>query len=154
MAKEILEETDSADCNMLLCGEEIIFNDFSVIHILNRHFAEITKQFKLGKDYHPEDVKPRILSKQIKEIVEKIDKSKLLTKQVKTEINLRYKGQIYQLWAEWKERYIAGHTGPVRYKQLQSFFLVSSVDVLRKIERDYREEILSPELSVFVLQGK
>ncbi len=102
MAKEILEETDPADCTFNLCVEIIEFTPFSLYHILNRHFAEITKQYTSGKNYHSEEIKPRILAKQIKEILAVIDASGFVQRQHKTELNLRYKGELYQLWAEWK----------------------------------------------------
>jgi hypothetical protein len=149
-SKEYLEETDSADLISSLCGETIEFTEFSMVHILNRHFAEITKQFKSGKDYHNEDFVPRILPKQIKEIITEIDNSGLLTRQHKTEINLRYKGQIYQLWAEWKNRSVKGHHGSVRYKRLQSFFPVTDQTVLAKLNSSFNEVSLTSDLSLFI----
>jgi hypothetical protein len=90
MAKEIVEETDPADCTFNLCGEIIEFAPFSLYHILNRHFAEITKQYTSGKDYHSEEIKPRILAKQIKKILAVIDTSGFVQQQHKTELNLQY----------------------------------------------------------------
>ncbi|MBO9733189.1 MAG: hypothetical protein J7623_31395 [Chitinophaga sp.] len=149
LAKEILENTDPGDCFYQFCGETIEFTEFSLMHILNRHFAEVTKQFVSGKDYHPEDFKPRILTAQIKAIVDSIDKTGLFTPQVRTEINLKFEGTVYQLWATMQNRNIPGR-GIVPYKRLQSFYPVSDPAVLAKLTTGFREETVSAVLSVFV----
>lgn len=149
LAKEILEETDPADCLYNFCGETIEFTEFSLIHILNRHFAEVTKQFKSGKDYHQGEFKPRILTTQIKTIVETIDRTRLFTRQARIEINLKIDGTVYQLWATTQNRNIP-KTGTIRYKRLQSFYPVSDAAVLAKLATSFREEAVCATLSVFV----
>ena len=74
----------------------------------------------------------------------------LLKKQVKTEINLRYKGQLYQLLAEWKTKYETGHSGAIRYKQLRSFYPISDSRIIQKLRDDYKEEALNSDLSLFL----
>lgn len=148
-AKEILENTDPRDCFYQFSGETIEFTEFSLMHILNRHFAELTKQFESGKDYHPEDFKPRILTTQIKAIVEAIDKTGLFTPRPQTEINLKFEGIIYQLWATMQKRNIPG-MGIIPYKRLQSFYPVSDPAVLAKLTIGFREIAISTTLSVFV----
>jgi hypothetical protein len=148
--KKIFEEITPTDCTYSLCGETIEFTQDSMVHILNRHFAEITKQFKSGKDYHLEDIVPWIMPKQIKDILLEIDKSNLLTRQVKTEINLKYKGQIYQLWASIHHKQKKGIKGNIEFKMLDSFYPVSDSKILSKLKSSYKETILNDEVSLFI----
>lgn len=148
--KEIFEEILPADCIYSLCGETIEFTQYSMVHILNRHFAESTKQFNSGKDYHLEDIIPWIMPKQIQNIIFEIDKSGLLTKQFATEINLRYKGQIYQLWASIQSKQVKGLKGNINYKRLDSFYPASAPSVLDKLKSFYTEIKVNDDLSVFV----
>lgn len=148
--KKYWEETDSEDLSFAFCGEIIEFTEYSMIHILNRHFSEGTKQYPSGKDYHTEDIIPWAMPKQVKEIMTQIDASGLLKKQKKTEVNLKYKGEIYQFWADYKDRFIKGHKRPIQYKRVQSFYRATDSGVLAKLKSDYREVSLSTDLSVFV----
>jgi hypothetical protein len=149
LAKEILEDTQPADCLYQFCGETIEFTEFTLMHILNRHYGELTKQFVSDKDYHREDFIPRILTAQIKAIVEAIDKMGLFTRQAHTEINLKYEGEVYQLYASMQNRNIPG-TGVVPYKRLQTFYPVSDPVVLAKLTTGYKTVAVSAGLSVFV----
>jgi hypothetical protein len=148
--KKYWEETAPANLSFTFCGEVIEFTEYSMIHILNRHFAERTKQYPSGKDYHTEDIIPWAMPKQVKEIMTQINASGLLKKQHKTEVNLKYKGEIYQFWADYQDRFVKGHKGPIQYKRVQSFYRATDSGVLAKLKSGYKEVSLSTDLSVFV----
>lgn len=147
-AKKVAEINGQSTWHMTLCGEDIEFNDFALVHILNRHFAEITKQVDLGKSYHNENVDPEKLGPLLKNIIEAIDHTGLLTAQYQTCVNLRYKGDTYQFWAEWKERHSKGKVIP--YKRVQTFYQVNDPILLSDIQNNNKEVVINAELSVFV----
>ena len=62
IALEIFEALEPGDLILEINGIQIEFNEYSLIHILNRHYAKITKQYETGKTFHNTDFKPRILS--------------------------------------------------------------------------------------------
>ncbi|PZR27284.1 MAG: hypothetical protein DI538_25785 [Azospira oryzae] len=148
--KQIFEETSPADCIYSLCGETIEFTQYSMAHIINRHFAEVTKQFNSGKDYHLEDIIPWIMPSQLKSIISEIDKSGLLKRQVQTELNFRYKGQIYQVWATLQYKQVKGQKGNIQYKRIDSFYPVSDPTILAKLTATYKETVLNDDISLFV----
>lgn len=143
-------ETDPADFTFTFCGETIEYTAFSLVHIINRHFAERTKQYESGKDYHTEDIIPWAMAGLVKQILTEIDATGLFTRQVKTVVNLRFKGEIYQFWAEFKNKSVKGHKGPVRYKRVQTFFRVTDAKTLSDLRHNHKEVTINPELSVFV----
>ena len=94
MALQIFEMFDEKEFILNINEEEIEINEFSIIHILNRHFAQTTKPDPT-KSFHIEDFEPKYLNKQLKDIFEDIDKSELLKGKTTNKIAFRYNNVDY-----------------------------------------------------------
>lgn len=81
LAKEIFESFDSLEFILELDGKQLVLNEYSIIHIVSRHYAEMMKQYKSGKSFHNENFNPRLLNKELKSIIDKINKQEGLIKQ-------------------------------------------------------------------------
>ncbi|WP_413514119.1 hypothetical protein [Myroides odoratus] len=73
----MLEKLSPQDLQFTFNGETIESTNYSLVHILNRHFSQIIKQNK-NKTYHSEDIDFMFFPKQVKEIFKTIEDSKLL----------------------------------------------------------------------------
>lgn len=56
VAKEILEAFAKSDFKLNLLSQEIWVTPYSIVHILNRHYSPVTRQYEVDKTYHSEDV--------------------------------------------------------------------------------------------------
>ncbi|MBS1755684.1 MAG: hypothetical protein JSU03_00265 [Bacteroidetes bacterium] len=125
IALEILESSNPSDMILEINSCQIEFNNFSLVHILNRHFAEIAKQYHTKKSFHNEDFKPRILSAQLKEIFRNIDNSKVLLGKSLSKIGFRQNGIDYLVYTSEREKTEKGKKGNIIFRRLDTFFPVS-----------------------------
>lgn len=98
LAKEVFESFDSQEFILEMDGKQIIINEFSIIHIVSRHYAEIMKQYKSGKSFHNENFNPKLLNKELKYIFDKIDQAGGLNQVTVREINFVFKGTTYRIY--------------------------------------------------------
>ncbi len=145
----IRETLDSNNNLIYLNGEVIEFTEYSLIHIIQRHFAQLAKQYNTGKTFHNKDFKPKILGKQLKEIIEKIDKSTLLLNKPIKKIGFNFLGKDYLVWTESKTKSIIGK-GNVPYKRLQTFYPVEDISQLTVLKNNSDLVTITPELSVYI----
>lgn len=144
MALEIFESLDPADFISEINGIEIHFNEYSLIHILNRHYAQVLKQFDTKKSFHSQIFKPRILSSQIKKILSIIDISNILNGKSIDKISFRMDGIDYIIYTSEKIR------GNTTYRRLNTFFPVEDLTESNKLEAENTLQIINNNLAVFV----
>lgn len=144
VALEIFEALDSTDFISKINGIEIEFNEYSLIHILNRHYAQILKQFDTKKSFHSEIFKPRILSSQIKEVLSIIDDSNLLNGHSINTIAFQVKGQDHIIYTGEKVR------GATTYRRLNTFFPVQEIADKNLLLANYNLQIVNDNISVYI----
>lgn len=152
IALEIFETLKPADLILEINAIQIEFNEYSLIHILNRHYAQITKQYDTRKTFHNEDFKPRILSIQLKEILKDIDSSKLLQGKPIDKIGFQQNGTDYLIWTNEKVKSVKGQ-GNVEYRRLDTFYPVSDEAEKNKLIATCELKRISNTLSVYVPKG-
>lgn len=150
VGKEIWQNADPATFRYLFCGEEIEFTERSLIHILSRHFSEVSLPLNSGKTFHTEDMVPRILTAQLKEIIEAIDSTGLFTREVQTKLSFVYKNEPYQFWANTHKRSIPGVRGEQVFKRVETYYRVSDETILKDLHFNYKPVVVDSALTVFV----
>lgn len=147
-ALEIFEMFDRKDFLLSLNGKVIEINEFSIIHILSRHFAQTTKPLN-KKSFHIEDIEPRYLNKQLKNIFDDIDSSNLLNGKPLNKIAFQYKNIDYMIWINERTKQILGQ-GNTKFNRLETFYpVVDKVDI-EDLKENYTLEIINEELKVYV----
>ncbi|SDX75776.1 hypothetical protein [Flavobacterium degerlachei] len=144
VALEIFEALNSEDFISEINGTEIEFNEYSLIHILNRHYAQVLKQFDTRKSFHYEMFKPRILSTQIKEILSIIGDSNLLYGKSINTIAFQINGQDHIIYTGEKVR------GASTYRRLNTFFPVEEITEKNLLAANYNLQIINDGISVYV----
>jgi len=147
--QEVMSEISDADRTFTLNGSEIEFNEYSYIHILSRHYAEIIKQTPNNKTYHVPDFSPDEIVFQLKGIFGAIESSGRFNGQSIHEVNFRFKGNIYRIWINERIKSIKGK-GNVKYNRLETFFPVGDPGMLDDLRDNFNEEELTEEISVFI----
>lgn len=146
---QIMSELTEEEPIYELNGELIEFTEYSYIHILSRHYAEIIKQTPNNKSYHIENFHPDEIVLRLKHIFKEIDDSGKYVDDEIHEVNFRFKGDLYRIWVNERIKSIKGH-GNVKYYRLETFFPLKEKGMLGDLAETFEEKKLSEELSVFV----
>lgn len=144
----ILEMFEKDDFILRLNDHEIEINEYSIIHILNRHFAQIVKK-DFTKSYHIKDVVPKYFNKTLKDIFIRIEQSGLYKGQSIENINFQYKGKNYAVWTHKRYKQRQG-VGNVEYYRLETFYPIENTKVLDLLNNEYEIKNVDAELSVYI----
>ena len=147
-ALQIYEIFKPTDFVFSLNENFIEITEYSIVHILNRHFAQIAKPDS-KKSFHNTDFKPKYLTIQLKKIFEEIDKSGLLYGMAINKISFLYKDVNYQVWINEKYKQIKGK-GNVRFNRLETFYPIEQESELLKIKDKHKLIQINKDLSIFV----
>lgn len=134
IALEIFETLEVSDRILEINNEAIEFNEFSLIHIVNRHYSEVAKQFDTKKTFHNEDFRPRILPGQLKDILNEIDKSNWFKEMPIDKIAFQLNGDSYLIWTSLESRSVKGK-GIVNYRRLNTFYRITDTTELTNLNK-------------------
>ncbi|AUC15427.1 hypothetical protein BTO06_09870 [Tenacibaculum sp. SZ-18] len=144
---QIFELFDNKEFIITLNKTKIEINEFSIIHILNRHFAEITK-VNTTKTFHNEDFEPKLLSKKLKDIFNEIDNSGIYAGESINKISFQYNGTDYQIWVNKRIKQIKGK-GNVEFNRLETFYPLKDQQELTKLSTNYDLHKINDDLYVY-----
>lgn len=148
MALQTFEMFDRKEFIISLNGIEIEINEFSIIHILNRHYSEITKT-NSSKSFHIEDFEPKYLNKQLGIIFQEIDKSELYKNCSIKRVAFRYKSIDYTIWINERTKQIKGK-GNVSFYRLETFYPITDQKELSELMANQDLKKINDELSVYI----
>ncbi len=124
----IFEKHKKEDFVLELNQKTIEINEHSIIHILNRHFSQITKTH-LNKTFHDKNIIPEYLNIQLKQIFNQIDNSELYKELSIDRIAFKYMDNDYTVWIKEKTKQVKGK-GNMVYNSLETFYpIVEQRDV-------------------------
>lgn len=148
MALQIFELFDNEEFVLRLNGEEIEINEFSIIHIISRHYSEITKS-NPERSFHNKDFEAKYFNKQLGKIFKKIDESGFYIGKSIESILFKYKNVNYQVWVKERIKQIKGK-GNVKFNRLETFYPVKEPKELSKINSEYELKKINDDLSVYI----
>lgn len=74
LVKEFYEELGSTTQTVSIFGRDIVIDSFCYIHIMFRHYAELSKEYQLGKSYHFDtNIDYKNIPSFLKSIIEQVD---------------------------------------------------------------------------------
>lgn len=147
--RTIFEELTNGEYILLLNGQQIVFDYFSLVHIVTRHFGEPMKPYKSGKDHFHEVFYYNNMHSLLSDIFVKVDKSGFYADQLQLEISFRQKGIIYKIFC--KEHIFQKKGVPdVKKLRLISFFPVSEKLMLDRLRAEFVERQIDSDLSIFI----
>lgn len=149
VTKEVLETMLPTDMILEINGQQIEFNEFSIFHILSRHYAPGTKPYNTGKSFINPDFVPRQLHLQLSEIFSKIEASGAYVNNSLQKISFRYKGISYRVWTKTATKQVPG-TGNVQYMRVQSFYPIEEAADLSDLANNYKLVKVDNDIDVYV----
>lgn len=149
MIKNIFTLTIRSDHFKLhLNGKEIIFNYYSLTHILTRHYAQGMKSYDSPKSHFTHTVGHKEIHLFLESIFNLIDNSNLYLTQLIEEINFRYRGILYKVFCAIEKTHQKGQI--INYYRLNSFFPVDNEHMISRLSSEFNEVKINEELNVFI----
>ncbi|MNK03963.1 hypothetical protein D3C87_218170 [compost metagenome] len=142
-AKEVFETFDPVNLNLTLNGKQIIVNEFSIVHITNRHFAKTVKAHPTTKSFHNESFHPKLLNNQLRAIFTQIENHggiKNITSL--KEIHFKYQDDVYKV-------YTTDNPKNQNNIFLSTFFILEDPNQLQKLANDYDIVNVSADLAFY-----
>jgi hypothetical protein len=150
MAQQIFEMFNRKEFVIKLNGFDIEINEYSIIHILNRHYSEITKP-NSSKSFHIEDFKPKYLNKQIGAIFQEIENSGLYKDSSINKISFWYNNIDYSIWVNKRTKQVKGQ-GNVSFLRLETFYPVDDQKELSDLIEKFYLKKINNDLSVYIMK--
>lgn len=148
LTKRIMEDYEKSNFEIPFDGNIIEFTPYSLIHIVNRHYAEKIKENN-EKTYHYGKFFPKQLHLDIKNILTEIDKLNIFRiESMDRNMIFTFENTYYQLWFEKKTKQVKGK-GNVEYYRIQTFYPIYDIKEIANIEKMYNRHIINENLSVF-----
>jgi len=148
-AKAFFDEHQSDEVVAKFHSREIVINEYSLVHILNRHLAGVVKQFNTNKSFHMDrEIKWFELPYDLKSIIESLGTHPDTDISNLKFLPFKFNGILYTMWTEQKTKHQAGEVIPII--RLQSCYPVEDSVELKKIQHQYREVPINEKLSAFV----
>lgn len=148
-SKKKLEVFEEEGLTLILNEKNIEITEYSIVHILNRHFSKIMKE-NSDKSFHNQNFHPEFLNIQLIDIFKKIDESKYLEKSTINKIAFHYKNVDYQIWVNERQKQISGIKGNIRYHRLESLYPIENQNDISKLNQNYTVNKINDDLSVWV----
>jgi len=147
LALKIFEMFDKKEFILTLNGQEIEMNEYSIIHILNRHYAQITKP-NSRKSFHNEDFIPQYLNKQLGEIFSLIDSSGLYKDPIH-KISFKYKNVNYLIYVQKRFKQVKGNKGNIEYNRLETFYPIIESKENSDLITNFECHKINDDLSIY-----
>jgi len=146
-AKKILENEKNINLTINFSNNKIEFDEFSLIHILYGHYAQIIKE-DANKTYHYEEFKPDILPSKLNEILTEIGKTNYYN-EIPEQIYFEYKDITYAVWIKEETKQIKGK-GNIQYYHLKTFYPLELENDLNKVKETHSLKEISNEIKLYV----
>lgn len=146
--KEVFELSIKSDhYKLYLNGQEIIFNYYSLVHILTRHFGHVMKPYETDKSHFTKDIHHEEVHLRLEQIFKQIDNSNIYKDNSMEEVNIRLNGTLYKIFTDYEQN------GSAKFLRLNSFFPIENKQMLERLSKQFEEKIIDVNLSVFVKIG-
>jgi len=136
-SQEVFEKMQPEDFLLSLNGIKIEFNEYSIIHILSRHFGAITKPYNTQKSFHNMNFFPEQLNIQLRDVFERIDKSLLYKDDSINKITFLFNDKKYRVFIQERLKQVKGTSGNIPFMRIETFFPLEEEKDLKELEADY-----------------
>ncbi|WP_424495371.1 hypothetical protein [Salinimicrobium sp. GXAS 041] len=146
LVKKTIQNHDESDFNFTFMAKNVEIDAYSLIHIINRHYAEVIKD-NPQKTYHIEDFDPELLHIKLKDILKEIEEKSIPIKNPE-KFAFRYKNVDYRIWIKKRVKYEKG-IGKIEFYRLETFYPIADKSEIEDLNNNYDLVEVSPELQTY-----
>jgi len=148
LVKQVIENHSEADFEFEFLGQNVEIDSYSLIHIINRHYAAIIKD-NPQKTYHVEDFEPDQLHIRLKDILHRIDGSDLMDASGMEKLAFVFKGKKYRVWIKKRTKHVKGK-GAMEFFRLETFYPIEDYGELDDLSTNYDLNPIDEDLQLYV----
>lgn len=142
---QLIFEENNGTIILNLCNEIIEMNEYTYIHLINRHYAEITNRVQDGRSFHKrEEFHPRNLHQTLQNYFNLI-KNKVSTIRDFEAIYIEIDSELFVVWTQLRTKSLKGK-GNITYRRFESFYPVQQLKERSKVFSKYTKINLTPDL--------
>lgn len=143
--KALFDEMQFNEILITYAGQTIELNMWSVVHILNRHYAGLIKQYDTKKSFHTDKAIPLFEDPSVlKNLLEQIGtRDDFKTEQIKF-IPLKFNGKMYAVYTEVKKKHVNGKE--LEYNRLQTFYPIEDPKEIDRVTNNFEKISISEQL--------
>ncbi|QDK77159.1 hypothetical protein EXU85_00530 [Spirosoma sp. KCTC 42546] len=150
LAKDVLETYSLQDLTLSIFGKEIVVNEYSIVHIVSRHFAAAAHQHFVDKTYHNEEVHPKKMHLFLKKIFDIYSKHINPNGMSLDKIMFKFKGQLYIIYTSIQQIHLRG-VGLHKYRRLNTMFPASEEKKKLEMANGYNEIVVDKDMSIYLV---
>lgn len=142
--KSVFEDLGSTSVMINFGGATVKITEWSMVHILNRHYAAAAKHYDSGKSFHgDENLRFFEDPTQLQHILEELGRHQRIESSNLDYLPFKLNGVLYAV----RCKPLKGEKIP--YIRLQTFYPITEPNELHQLQTDYDEVQLTPTLSGF-----
>lgn len=143
---EIIETLKEFPFQLKINKHLIEYNEFSLVHIIIRHYAELTKQYETGKSFHNLDFNPRQIVLDLEQIFNKIEL--VTTIENLNNIIFEQNDQLYEIWINEREKSKKG-IGNIKILRLETFYPIQDKNRVETIKQTFTSYKIDAKLKYY-----
>ncbi|MDN3593961.1 hypothetical protein [Zunongwangia endophytica] len=147
LVKKTIQNYEESDFKFEFMGKNVEIDAYSLIHIINRHYAEIIKE-NTDKTYHIEDFEPDLLHIKLKDILNQIEEKKVAISNTE-KIAFRYNDQDYRIWLKERVKFKKG-IGKIEFSRLETFYPIGDEQELKDLSENFKLIVINEQLQTYI----
>lgn len=133
-----------------LNGKPIHIDEYSLVHIIFRHYAEAQKQYISDKSFFAPPISVNDLLEHLLDIIILIQNSGYYSNDSVSKIYIEYFGVQYTIYCKEVEKQKKGQRGNYKVWRVNTFYPTVLLPELLDIKNNHEKKIISDNLSVFI----
>jgi len=147
--KSVLNQLGQTKFKLMFNGSEVEVDEYTYVHLLFRHFGQLTKPEDFDKTYFTQEVQIEEIPDVIQFLLESVDISGFSDSEFNYKISFRYKNIFYRIYFKEATRQEKGK-GNIKYRRVNTFYPIEEQTEINDLMNNYEEKTLQAYLKLFI----
>lgn len=147
--KSVLNQLGQSEFKLMFNGSEVEVDEYTYVHLLFRHFGQLTKPEDFNKTYFTQEVQIEEIPDVIQFLLESVDISGFSDNEFNYKIAFKYKDRFYRIYFKEATRQEKGK-GNVKYLRVNTFYPIEEPTEINDLKNNYEEKTLQDYLKLYI----
>jgi len=147
--KSVLNQLGQLPLKLTFNGSYVEVDEYTYVHLLFRHFGQLTKPEDFDKTYFTEEIQLEQIPDVIQYLLESVDICGFSDDEFNHKIAFKYNGRFYRIYFKEAERGEKGK-GNVKYRRVNTFYPIEKQSEIDDLMTNYEEKNLYENLKLYI----